>query len=198
MTCQLLLPLFSLHPMKQRTFGVQASASFSACPKLVICCCNFVKMQENSGWFHHQHLPAGSTRTLLCGNCHAEMNRFFSEEHCVLFCGAKGILLSLVMQDKSWFFFHWELGLQGWGRHPCDEMAEQNSCKPKSGLKRYLSTEADQNWGPHSVSSAYQHGSRIHTQGYLRLICFFFTLWLEDICGPNEVMTGRRWFSSDL
>lgn len=104
MTCQLLLPLFSLHPMEQRTFGVQASASFSACPKLVICCCNFVKMQENSGWFHHQHLPAGSTRTLLCGNCHAEMNRFFSEEHCVLFCGAKGILLSLVMQDKSWFF----------------------------------------------------------------------------------------------
>lgn len=106
MTCQLLLPLFSLHPMKQRTFGVQASASFSTCPKLVICCCNFVKMWENSGWFHDRHLPEGSIQG-LCYTATSTLKWTISSRtpHCILFCGAKGILLSFAMQDKSWVVF---------------------------------------------------------------------------------------------
>lgn len=56
---------------------------------------------------------AGSTTSIfqraLQGLCHtatATLKWTISSEapHCVLFGGAKGILLSLVMQDKSWFF----------------------------------------------------------------------------------------------
>lgn len=106
MTCQLLPPLFSLYPIKQRTFGVQASALFAACPKPVICSCNFVKMKENSGRPHHWHLPV-DLQELHCATTATEMS--FSSSALHFLCGAKGILLSLIIQGKSCFSY-WELG----------------------------------------------------------------------------------------
>lgn len=115
---------------------------------------------------------------------------------CIFFVELKAFFCPWLCRANP-VFFHWELGHRaGAGAHVMKWQSRWLQAISESQLRHHLSAEAHLIQGPHS--SVYHHRSRINTQGYLRLMWFFFTLWLEDVYGHSEVMTGRHWFSSDL